>query len=797
VKFTLAWLKEHLKTEAGLDEIGKALTRVGLEVENVEDRAKDLAPFITAKVLEAARHPNADRLQVLKVDRGDGEPLQVVCGASNARAGMIGVFAKEGTVPPGTGIALKVGDVRGQKSFGMMVSEKEMGLSAESEGIIEMPSDTPIGKPFAPLLGLDDPVIEIAVTPNRPDCLGVAGIARDLAATEIGDVTTQQPKAIKGAFPCPVKVTLDLDDPKLAPAFALRLVRGVKNGPSPEWLQTKLRAVGLRPINALVDVTNLLTIDRARPLHVFDAAKVAGDLTVRRAKKGESLKALDGKTYSFDETMVVIADANGVESIGGIMGGEATGCTDQTTDVLIESALWDPLNVAKTGRVLGIHSDARHRFERGVDPAFTRPGLELATQLILDLCGGEASEVFFAGEIPDDRRAIDFPVSEVKRLTGLELHPAEIKIVLQKLGFAVSGAGEVLKVAAPSWRPDIHGKADLVEEVMRIVGLDKVTSTPLPKSDSISRPVQTLLQKRAKIGRRALAARGLSEAITWSFISKASAESFGGGKAELALANPIATDLSDMRPSLLPGLVAAAQRNADRGFPQTALFELGQIFLGDGAGDQRIAAAAVRRGSTRHWSSAKAADAFDAKSDALTLLSALGIDTSRLQIVAGGPSYFHPGRSGTLQLGPQNVFGHFGELHPRTLQALGAEGPLAAMEIVLDGLPEPKAKATKSKPALEVSDLQPVSRDFAFLVDRTTKAADILKAVLGADRKVIAGADVFDVYEGKGIAEGKKSVGVAVTLQPQDKTLTDQEIDAVAEKIVAGVSKTTGATLRG
>jgi phenylalanyl-tRNA synthetase beta chain len=797
VKFTLAWLKEHLKTDAGLNAISSALTQIGLEVENIEDRAKDLAPFITAKVLEAARHPNADRLQVLKVDRGDGTPLQVVCGASNARAGMIGVFAKEGTVPPGTGIALKVGDVRGEKSFGMMVSEKEMGLSAESEGIIEMPATTPIGQPFAPLLGLDDPVIEIAVTPNRPDCLGVAGIARDLAATEIGAVTTPRVQPVRGSFPCPVKVKLDLDDPKLSPAFALRLVRGVKNGPSPEWLQKKLRAVGLRPINALVDVTNLLTIDRARPLHVFDAAKVSGDLTVRRAKKGESLKALDGKTYAFDETMVVIADANGVESIGGIMGGEATGCTDQTTDVLIESALWDPLNVAKTGRVLGIHSDARHRFERGVDPDFTVPGLELATQLILDLCGGEASEISLVGEIPDERRAIDFPVTEVKRLTGLELHPAEIKIVLQKLGFTISGAGDVLKVAAPSWRPDIHGKPDLVEEVMRIVGLDKVKSTPLPKSEGISRPVQTPLQKRARIGRRALAARGLSEAITYSFVSKAQAEAFGGGKPELALANPIAADLSDMRPSLLPGLVAAAQRNADRGFPQTALFELGQIFLGDGPGDQRIAAAAIRRGAQRHWSSAKAADAFDAKSDALTLLSALGVDTARIQIVAGGPDYFHPGRSGTLQLGPQNVFGHFGELHPRTLQALGSDGPLAAMEIVLNALPEPKAKATKSKPALDASDLQPVSRDFAFLVDRPVKAADILKAVLGADRKLIAGADVFDIYEGKGIAEGKKSVGVAVTLQPQDKTLTDQEIDAVAEKIVAGVSKTTGATLRG
>ena len=797
MKFTLSWLKEHLKTEAGLDVITEALTRVGLEVEHVEDPASALAPFVTAKVLEAARHPNADKLQVLKIDQGDGKPVQVVCGAPNARAGMIGVFAAEGTTIPGSGMVLKAGEIRGQASHGMMVSEREMGLSNEHTGIIEMPEGTPVGTPFAPLMGLDDPVIEIAVTPNRPDCLGVSGLARDLAAAEIGEAITRKPQTVKGAYPCPVKVTLDLDDPGLAPAFALRMVRGVKNGPSPEWLQKKLRAVGLRPINALVDVTNLLTIDRARPLHVFDAAKVSGDLVVRRAKPGETLLALDGKTYSIDETMVVIADGNGVESLGGIMGGEATGCTDDTVDVLIESALWDPFNIAKTGRALGVHSDARHRFERGVDPDFTVPGLELATQIILDLCGGEPSEIFLAGEIPDTRRAIDFPVSEVKRLTGLDLHAAEIKIVLQNLGFTVSGAGEILKVAAPSWRPDIHGKADLVEEVMRIVGLDKVPAVPLPKTESISRAVLTPLQKRARTGRRALAARGLGEAITWSFVSKPQAEMFGGGKPELALANPIAADLSDMRPSLLPGLVAAAQRNADRGIAESALFELGQIFLGDGPDDQRLAAASLRRGQPRHWSGVRAPDAFDAKADALALLSALGIDTSRVQIVPGGPDWFHPNRSGTIQLGPQNVFGHFGELHPRLLKQLGTDGPLAAMEIVLDDLPEPKAKPTKSKPALAISDLQPVSRDFAFVVERRVRAADILRAALKAEPKLIVGADVFDVYEGKGIPDGMTSVGVAVTLQPRDKTLTDAEIDAVSEKIVAAVAKATGATLRG
>lgn len=796
MKFTLSWLKEHLKTDAPLDVVTDTLTRIGLEVEAVEDRARALAPFITARVVEAVQHPNADKLRVLKVDQGDGKPIQVVCGAPNARAGMVGVFAREGTTIPATGLVLKAGEIRGQASQGMMVSEREMGLSDEHSGIIEMPEGTPVGQPFAPLLGLDDPVIEIAVTPNRPDCLGVAGIARDLAAAGIGDHVTPAPRPVKGAFPCPVRVTLDLDDPKLAPAFALRLVRGVKNGPSPDWLQKKLRDVGLRPINALVDVTNFLTIDRARPLHVFDAAKVAGDLVVRRAKKGESLLALDGKTYTLDESIVVIADGKGVESLAGIMGGEDTGCTDATTDVLIESALWDALAIARAGRTLGVSSDARHRFERGVDPDFTVPGLELATQLILDLCGGEPSEIFLAGEIPDGRRAIEFPIAEVKRLAGLELHPAEIRLTLQRLGFTVSGQGEVCRVAAPSWRPDVHGKADLVEEVVRIVGLDKVNSTPLPKSESVSRPVLTPLQKRARIGRRALAARGLVEAVTWSFVSRAKAEAFGGGRPELALSNPIAADLSDMRPSLLPGLLAAAQKNADRGFPESALFELGQIFLGDGPKDQRMAAAVVRRGTARHWTGTAAPDVFTAKSDALALLSALGLPAERVQTVPGGPAWFHPGRSGTLQLGPQNVFGHFGELHPRVLNELGADGPVIAMEIVLDSLPEPKARATKARPALEASDLQPVGRDFAFLVDREVKAADLLKAVLQSDRKLIARADVFDIYEGKGVPEGKKSLAVAVTLQPRDRTMTDTEIEAAADKIVAAVARATGAILR-
>ncbi|MFC5069494.1 phenylalanine--tRNA ligase subunit beta [Flaviflagellibacter deserti] len=804
MKFTLSWLKEHLDTTATLDQVTETLTKVGLEVEAVEDRAKALAPFVTAKVVEAAQHPNADKLRVLKVDAGDGKLMQVVCGAPNARAGMVGVFAREGTVPPGTGVALKAGEIRGQASQGMMVSEREMGLSNEHNGIIDLAADTPIGQPFAPLLGLDDPVIEIAVTPNRPDCLSVSGIARDLAATELGVLTTpKMVQPVRGSYPSPVKVVLDLDDPKLCPMFGLRMVRGVRNDPSPDWLQKKLRAIGLRPINTLVDITNLLTIDRGRPLHVFDAAKVKGNLTVRRAKDGETLLALDGKTYNLDPNIVVIADEHGPESMAGIMGGEATGCTEETVDVLIESALWDPLNIAQTGRRLSIHSDARHRFERGVDPVFTIPGLELATKLILDLCGGEASEVFVVGEVPDDRHAIEFPFHEVERLTGLKAPAVEQKLVLQALGFSLVGSGEVVRVAAPSWRPDVHGKADLVEEVVRILGLDRVHSVPLPKIESVSRPVLTPLQKRVRTARRTLAARGLVEAVTWSFVSKAQADAFGGGAPELALANPIASDLSDMRPSLLPGLIASAQKNADRGFADSALFEVGQIFLGAGPKDQRMAATVLRRasakpvGSGRHWSAKpETVDVFDAKADALTLLGALGLPADRVQIAQTAPEWFHPGRSGTLQLGPQNVFGHFGELHPRLLKTLGVDGPLVAIEIVLDNLPEPKAKPTKAKPALEKVDLQPVSRDFAFLADRSVKAADVLKAALGVDRKLVTGADIFDIYEGQGVPEGKKSVAVAVTLQPREKTLTDVEIEAVAEKIVAAVTKATGATLR-
>jgi phenylalanyl-tRNA synthetase beta chain len=804
MKFTFAWLKEHLDTDAPLKAIVDKLTMIGLEVEKVTDRTTLLAPFTIARVISAEQHPNADRLRVCMVDTGTGDPVQVVCGAPNARTGMKGVFVPPGAFIPGKDMTLGVGKIRGIESRGMLVSEFELQLSDDHEGIIELLDDAPVGANYARWAGLDDPVIEINLTPNRADCTGVNGIARDLAAAEIGKLKDKTVTPVAGRFPCPVAVTLDFGTtPSLCPAFALRLVRGVKNDPSPEWLQRRLAAIGLRPINTLVDITNFITYDRGRPLHVFDAAKVHGNLTVRRARAGESLVALDGKRYVLDPTMCVIADEREVESLAGIMGGEATGCSETTTDVLIESALWDPTNIAQTGRKLGIHSDARYRFERGVDPAFMLPGLELATEMVLELCGGEPSQVTVAGAPEAPQRVMDFPLSEVSRLAGLEVALSEVKRVLGALGFAIAGDGTTLKVTVPSWRGDVEGKADLVEEVVRILGVDRIPATPFDRGEAPRKPVLTPIQLRTRKARRALAARGMVEAVSWSFIAKPQAELFGGGKAELALANPIASDLSDMRPSLLPGLVAAAQKNADRGFADVALFEVGQIFRGDQPQDQLTAAGGVRRalakatGGGRHWSAPAAeVDAFDAKADALAVLAAAGAPAQALQVVPGAPAWFHPGRSGTIQIGPQNVLGHFGELHPRALDALDAEGPLVAFEVMLEKIPEPKAKATRAKPVLELSPFQPVARDFAFVVDRTVKAADILRATQSVDRKLIANVTVFDVYEGKGIEPGKKSVAITVTLQPREKTMTDEEIEAIAGKIVAEVGKRTGGVLR-
>jgi phenylalanyl-tRNA synthetase beta chain len=805
MKLTFGWLKEHLDTARSLDEIAAKLTMIGLEVERIEDKAKLFAPFVIARVVEAKPHPNADRLRVCMVDAGDGKPIQVVCGAPNARTGMKGVFAPPGAFIPGKNLTLGVGKIRDVESRGMLVSEFELQISDDHEGIIELPDDAPVGVPYAKYAGLDDPMIEINLTPNRGDATGVHGIARDLAAAGIGKLKDTPIKTVKGQFPCPVKVTLDFGaTTSLCPAFALRLIRGVKNGPSPDWLARRLTAIGLRPINALVDITNFITYDRGRPLHVFDAAKVRGDLTVRRARAGESLLALDGKTYALDETMCVIADDHGVESLAGIMGGEKTGCSEATTDVLIESALWVPMNIAQTGRKLGINSDARYRFERGVDPAFMVPGLESATRMVMDSCGGTASEVTVAGSAAAPERVIDFPVAETGRLTGLAVPLADARRVLESLGFKVAGQGARVKVAPPSWRGDVQDKADLVEEVVRIVGVDKVPSTPFDRGEAPRKPVLTPIQIRTRKAKRALAARNLTEAVTWSFIGKKHAELFGGGKPELALANPIAAELSDMRPSLIPGLVAAAQKNADRGFPDVALFEVGQIFRGDRPEDQLTAAAGLRRalakpsGIGRHWAKRDGeVDAFDAKADALAVLAAAGAPASALQTMPGGPTWFHPGRSGTIQIGPQNVLGHFGELHPRALEALDAEGPLIAFEVILERIPEPRTRGSRAKPVLELSPFQPVQRDFAFVVDREVKAADIVRAAQSADRKLITGATVFDLYEGQGIAPGKKSIAIAVTLQPRERTMTDAEIEALAAKIITEVGKRTGGVLRG
>jgi phenylalanyl-tRNA synthetase beta chain len=731
--------------------------------------------------------------------------VQVVCGAPNARADLVSVFAPPGTYVPGKNITLSVGTIRGVESRGMLCSGAELGLGDDHEGIMELPTDAPIGQPYALYAGLDDPVIEINLTPNRPDCTSVHGIARDLAAAGIGTLKGETLPDVRGEGPCPVEVELAFAaaDRHLAPLFALRLVRGVRNGPSPAWMQARLRAIGLRPINALVDITNYITFDRGRPLHVFDAAKVSGALTVRRARDGESLLALDGRTHALTGDTVVIADARGVESIAGIMGGQESGCDAGTTDVLIESALWDPANIAQSGRRLGIITDARYRFERGVDPAFTLPGLDLATRLVMDLCGGTPTQARIAGEPPEFARTIDFPWSEVRRLAGIEVPQTEMKGILETLGFQISGTGDRVTVLTPSWRPDVEGKADLVEEIVRIAGLDRIEAQPLPRLAGIGRPLLTVMQKRTRTAKRALASRGLLEAVTWSFVPHADAGLFGGGGADLILANPIASELSDMRPSLLPGLLRAAQRNADRGYPDAALFEVGQCFASDAPEGQTIRAAAVRRGnatlsgSGRHWDGTTGTvDAFDAKADALALLSSLGVPTGGLQITAGGPPWLHPGRSGTLRFGPKTEIGWFGEVHPRILQALDLKGSLVVFEIVLDALPPPKHRPTKAKPALALSDFQPLSRDFAFVVGRDVPAGDLVKAAQGAERKLVTGVDVFDLYEGPGVPEGSKSVALAVRLQPLERTLTDAEIEAVSARIVAEVARKTGATLR-
>ena len=790
MKFTLSWLKEHLETTAGVDDVVAAMTMAGLEVEHVDDPGAKLAKFSVARIVEAARHPNADKLQVCQVDTGDGR-LEIVCGAPNARAGLTTIYAPIGAYVPGSGVTLEARPVRGVVSNGMLCSAAELETASEADGILELPDDLAVGTLAADALGLEA-VIDFEVTPNRPDWLGVVGIARDLAAAGLGALKDPAVTLIAGGFAEPVEIRLDGSD--ACPMFAGRLIKGVKNGPSPAWLQQRLVSIGLRPINALVDVTNLLAYDRARPLHVYDAAKLTGGfIEARLGREGESLEALDGKTYAVTPEMCVIADGSGVIGLGGVMGGVATGSSEATTDVFVESAWFDPIRTAQTGRTTGITSDAQYRFARGVDPGFVVAGLELATQLILELCGGAPSEIKVAGAPPEGRPAIDFDRSYVRKLSGLTIPEARIDAILTALGFQIDGD----KVTPPSWRRDVEGKADLVEEVARIEGYGALPEEPLPQ---IARPtggVLTVRQGRVRTARRALAARGYAEAITWSFTARDKAALFGGGAPELVLTNPIASDLDTMRPSILPNLIEAAGRNANRGFADVALFEIGPNFRGDQPGDQVTAAAAlIAPHPPRRWDGQGEDPLFALKGDLLALLEELGAPS--LQVVQGQASaWWHPGRSARLQLGPKTVVAEFGELHPRILKALDVEGPLLAFEITLDAIPEPKRKAVKTRPALNASPLMPLSRDFAFLVAADTPAGEVARAAAGADKALIADTRVFDVYQGQGVPEGSKSVAVEAVIQPREKTLTDAEIEALSAKVVAAVDKAVGGKLRG
>ncbi len=800
MKFTLSWLKDHLNTEASAAEIADALTHLGLELEELSNPSEKLKPFVIASVLEARAHPNADRLRLCRVEFGGEAPVQVVCGAPNARTGMKGVFAPVGTHIPGTGIDLKAGKIRGEASNGMLLSERELGLSDEHEGIVELPDDAPIGVPYAVWAGLDDPIIDFAVTPNRPDALGVYGIARDLAAKGIGRLKPLQEIGVAGSFESPIGVELRFDDPdnKPCPLFIGRFIRGVTNGPSPAWMQQRLRAIGLRPISALVDITNYITYTYARPLHVFDADKVKGTIHARLAQEGETIEGLDGKTYTLDSEMTVIADDNGAEGIGGVIGGEVTGCTAETVNVFLEAAYFDPIRTAATGRKLGVVTDARYRFERGVDPTFVEQGAEIGTQMILDICGGEASELVIAGKVPVRSMSLPLRMDRVKTLAGVDIPPDEQLDILRSIGFTVAGTDTEIVAEAPSWRPDIDGEADLVEEIVRVYGLDKVEHVMLPRLEAVTGRRISVAQRRRFQAARALAARGMNEAVTWSFVPKRDAELFGGGAPELALANPISTEMSDMRPSLLPTLLAAAKRNAARGFSDLALFEVGQIYGGDRPEDERIHATGLRTGRSgaRHWSDApRPLDLFDAKADALAALAAAGAPIASLQTAAEGPSWYHPGRVGAFMLGPKNRLAVFGEVHPRVLAAMDVAGPIAAFEIDLDAVPLPKA-ARIARSALDASQFQGVTRDFAFVVAGDVAAERIIRAAKGADKALVESVSVFDVFTGEAIGEGQKSVAIEVTLQPRDRTLTDEEIDKTSAAIVAAVEKATGGVLR-
>ncbi|HYC74006.1 phenylalanine--tRNA ligase subunit beta [Brevundimonas sp.] len=807
MKFTLSWLKDHLDTDADVAAVADAMTMAGLEVEDVHDPIAALAPFTVAKIVSAERHPNADRLQVCQVDTVDGRK-EIVCGAPNARAGLTTIYAPIGAYVPGLDVTLVEKPVRGVVSHGMLCSASELELADESDGILELADDLTVGTPAAGVFGAE-PVIDFEVTPNRADWLGVAGIARDLAAASLGQLKTPSVTPVPGTFPSPIRVRIEA--PEMCPVFAGRLIRGVKNGPSPEWLQRRLTAIGLRSINRLVDVTNLVAYDRCRPLHVYDAAKLVGSEIVVRggqlsegaegiaAGTHEHLIALDGKTYTVDPSMCVIADAAGERPIGlgGVMGGESTGCSDDTVDVFVECAWFEPLVTAQTGRTLTLTSDAQYRFARGVDPAFVIPGLELATRLILDLCGGEPSEIVVAGEAPANPAPFAFDPARVGALTGLSLDEDRIAEILTRLGFEVA-RGAPWTVTPPSWRRDVEGPADLVEEVARIEGYGELPSTPLPDLGAPSKGVLNPRQARVRTARRALAAMGYAEAVTWSFTKQSTAALFGGGDRRLVVENPIAADLDCMRPSALPNLIQAAARNADRGHPDVALFEIGPIYLDDSPTGQRtVIAGLVAPRSARHWGGGAEDALFALKGDLTTLLDELGAPTASLQLVQGqNRDWWHPGRSARLQLGPKNVMVEFGALHPRVLKALDADAPMLAFEIVLDAVPEPRGKATKARGAATLPPLMPLRRDFAFVMEEGRATGDLVRAVANADKALIADVRVFDVYRGAGVPGGMKSVALEVVVQPREATLTEAEIEALSAKVVAAAGKA-GATLRG
>ncbi len=805
MKFTLSWLKDHLETDATLDQITEALTDLGLEVEEVIDPAQSLGAFRIARVIEAAQHPDADRLRLCRVETwpngpdGPSEEVQVVCGAPNARTGMRGVFAPVGTHVPGTGVDLKPGVIRGQASNGMLCSERELMLSDAHDGIIDLPDDAPLGARFIDYAGLNDPVIDISITPNRPDALGVRGVARDLAARGLGRLKPLDVVPVAGAFPSPVSVSIapELKDAG-CPLFAGRVIRGVKNGPSPDWLQKRLRAIGLRPISTLVDITNFFTFDQNRPLHVFDADKVSGGLRIHSATGGEEVVALDDKTYRLDAGQMVISDDTGIESIAGIMGGAHSGCTDETVNVFLESAYWDPITIAATGRALKVNSDARYRFERGVDPAFTLDGLELATRMVLELCGGEASDVVRDGAVPDTARSYRFDPMRVHSLVGMDIPEAEQRETLAALGFALTGD----QASPPTWRPDILGAADLIEEIARVASLSKLQGKPLPRPQAgVARPILTPLQLRERAARRMLAGQGYNECVSYSFIDATSAAAFGGGTEAVRLENPISSEMTHMRPDLLPGLLQAAARNQARGASDMALFEVGPVFTGGEPGEQHVQAAGILVGATAPrdpFGSRRAVDLYDAKADAEAVLAAIGAP-AKFQIHRKLPGWFHPGRAGVISLGPKLPLAVFGELHPKMLKAFDLKGPVVGFTVYVENPPQPKARKT-TRQSLSISTLQPLERDYAFVLDSKVEAINVVNAAAGADKALITGVQVFDEFTGPKaeaqFGEGRKSLAISVRLQPVERTLTDEDIESISRKIIEKVEKATGGTLR-